>query len=128
MKPCNIEQTLRTPYLYVFAKNEDLLKQKIEHIKIYCKSYDISYKEIIYDLYSTNSIDKKKNLLKLLDKKDIDIVVLSLVDLSRDIFKVIDTTDILEKNNNRVFNISTREFLEDIFKDLLHNKKDDMEL
>lgn len=101
------------PIIYFFAKSNDLYFEKLEKAKYFLEAYKINNNEIYYDIYERNSLKYKNKLNKiLLSNSNVDLCILSINDLGRDLTDLTNIMKLCYEKNIRIFDFQTNDFLD----------------
>ena len=107
-----MNQKFNNPIIYFFAKSNDVYFSKLEQAKYFCEVYQIDNNEIYYDVYERNNLKYKNKLNKiLLSKNDIDLCILSINDLGRDLNDLTNIMKLCNVKHIRLFDIQTNDFI-----------------
>ena len=107
-----MNQKFNNPIIYFFAKSNDVYFSKLEQAKYFGEVYQIDNNEIYYDVYERNNLKYKNKLNKiLLSKNDIDLCILSINDLGRDLNDLTNIMKLCNVKHIRLFDIQTNDFI-----------------
>lgn len=97
--------------IYVFAKTKEEAFKQLDNIFKLCNKYNISPKEVYFDINDTNNIENKPNLQMILrDKENIDLIVNSAKNVSNYLVDHWEVKRYLKESNIGVYNINEDDF------------------
>ena len=109
----NINDTL----IYIYAKDDYKAKNDLDTIKIICDNHGINVLKVYSDITTSNKLDLKVNLKKLINEnKDCNLLVFSVNKLGRDLNELLEIRDMLQEKNIKVYDAIQKEL---IFNDML---------
>lgn len=99
---------------YCYSKKGNGIELQEFMIRCFLEQNGKEYKKIFFDSGVSNLLKSKTNLQKILNLKDIDIVVLSLDRLTRNSIEFQEINSICKENNIKIFGIKQNLFLSDL--------------
>ena len=104
----NINDTL----IYIYAKDDYKAKNDLDTIKIICDNHGINVLKVYSDITTSNKLDLKVNLKKLINEnKDCNLLVFSVNKLGRDLNELLEIRDMLQEKNIKVYDAIQKELI-----------------
>ena len=104
----NINDTL----IYIYAKDDYKAKNDLDTIKIICDNHGINVLKVYSDITTSNKLDLKVNLKKLINEnKDCNLLVFSVNKLGRDLNELLEIREMLQEKNIKVYDAIQKELI-----------------